>query len=148
MIRSDGVIKILDFGIAKLSEAVLPQGRGLNVDEEAATAIKPPSTNPGMIIGTAKYVSPEQAKGKEIDARSDIFSFGIVLYEMLSGKRAFGSETRLEIISSILLERGLATEAIAVFYKDEPVWDPIRSDPPSPICCDVWAFRSDLECGA
>ena len=102
MIRADGVVKILDFGIAKLSEIILPQRSGLNVDEEAATAIKPPSTNPGMIIGTASYMSPEQAKGKGIDVRSDIFSFGIVLYEMLSGKRAFGGETPLEIISSIL----------------------------------------------
>ncbi|MGI8898319.1 MAG: serine/threonine protein kinase, partial [Pyrinomonadaceae bacterium] len=102
MIRADGVVKILDFGIAKLSGAVLSQGRGLNVDEEAATAIKPPSTNPGMIIGTPNYMSPEQAKGKEIDARSDIFSFGIVLHEMLTGQRAFEGETPLEIISSIL----------------------------------------------
>ena len=102
MIRDDGVVKILDFGIAKLSEAVLSQGRGLNIDGEAATAIKQPSTNPGMIIGTASYMSPEQAKGQEIDARSDLFSFGIVLYEMLSGKQAFGGETPLEIISSIL----------------------------------------------
>ncbi|MFN2393860.1 MAG: serine/threonine protein kinase, partial [Pyrinomonadaceae bacterium] len=75
MIRSDGLVKILDFGIAKLSEQKIE-----SIDEEAATAIKPPSTNPGMIIGTANYMSPEQAKGKQIDARSDIFSFGIVLY--------------------------------------------------------------------
>ena len=115
MIRSDGVVKILDFGIAKLSEVLLPQGSELNIDGEAATAIKPPSTNPGMIIGTANYMSPEQAKGKEIDARSDIFSFGIVLYEMLSAKRAFGGETPLEIISSIL--------------KDEP--EPIRQLSPA-----------------
>jgi TolB-like protein len=109
------VVKILDFGIAKLSEAALSQGRVLNINGEAATAIKLPSTNPGMIIGTANYMSPEQAKGKEIDARSDIFSFGIVLYEMLSGKRAFGGETPLEIISSIL--------------KDQP--EPIRRLSPS-----------------
>jgi eukaryotic-like serine/threonine-protein kinase len=74
----------------------------LSVGEEDATAIKPQSTSPGMVIGTANYMSPEQAKGKEIDARSDIFSFGIVFYEMLTGKRAFEGETALESISSIL----------------------------------------------
>ncbi len=96
MIRQDGLAKILDFGIAKLSES--PK----SVGEEDATAIQKPSTSPGMIIGTANYMSPEQAKGKEIDARSDIFSFGIVFYEMLTGKRAFEGETALESISSIL----------------------------------------------
>ncbi|HEY0657584.1 MAG TPA: protein kinase [Pyrinomonadaceae bacterium] len=97
MIRADGLVKILDFGIAKLSEQKIE-----SIDAEAATAIKAPSTNPGVIIGTANYMSPEQARGKEIDARSDIFSFGLVLYEMLSGRRAFAGENALEIISSIL----------------------------------------------
>jgi eukaryotic-like serine/threonine-protein kinase len=96
MIRADGLAKILDFGIAKLSETPT------NIGEDDATAIQKPSTSPGMIIGTANYMSPEQAKGKEIDARSDIFSFGIVFYEMLTGKRAFEGETALESISSIL----------------------------------------------
>ena len=98
MIRPDGVVKILDFGIAKLSSPpVVASG-----SSEDATAIKPQSTSPGMIVGTANYMSPEQAKGKDIDARSDIFSFGIVFYEMLTGRRAFEGETALESISSIL----------------------------------------------
>lgn len=96
MIRANGLAKILDFGIAKLPEP--PK----SVGEEDATAIKPQSTSPGMIIGTANYMSPEQAKGKEIDARTDIFSFGIVFYEMLTGKLPFTGETALESISSIL----------------------------------------------
>jgi eukaryotic-like serine/threonine-protein kinase len=96
MIRPDGLVKILDFGIAKLSEPPVS-----NVDKEAATAINS-GTSPGMIIGTANYMSPEQAQGKKVDGRSDIFSFGIVLYEMLTGRRAFEGETALESISSIL----------------------------------------------
>jgi len=97
MLRPDGLVKLLDFGIAKLSEK-----RAVPLDEEAATAIKPEGTSPGMIIGTANYMSPEQAKGKEIDARSDIFSFGIVLYEMLAGKRAFVGENALDVLGAIL----------------------------------------------
>ena len=99
MIRQDGLAKILDFGIAKLLESPAAAGR---LGEDDATAIKPQSTSPGMIIGTANYMSPEQAKGKEVDAKTDIFSFGIVFYEMLTGKRAFEGETALESISSIL----------------------------------------------
>jgi serine/threonine protein kinase/Tfp pilus assembly protein PilF len=98
MIRPDGVVKILDFGIAKLSAPPV----GANGSSEDATAIKPQSTSPGMVVGTANYMSPEQARGKKIDARSDIFSFGIVFYEMLTGRRAFEGETVLESISSIL----------------------------------------------
>lgn len=101
MVRSNGLAKVLDFGIAKLSEPAA-SASSLNLSGEDATAIKPHSTSPGMIIGTANYMSPEQAKGQEIDARSDIFSFGIVFYEMLTGKPPFAGETALETISSIL----------------------------------------------
>ncbi len=101
MVRPDSLVKILDFGIPKLSEPPAVAAR-LNVDGDAATAIKPQGTSPGMIIGTANYMSPEQAKGKEIDARSDIFSFGIVLYEMLTGRRAFAGESALDTIGTIL----------------------------------------------
>jgi serine/threonine-protein kinase len=97
MIRPDGLVKILDFGIAKLTEK-----KADSIDAEAATAIKAEGTSPGMIIGTASYMSPEQAKGKPIDARSDIFSFGVVLYEMLSGKQPFEGENALDVIGSIL----------------------------------------------
>ncbi len=97
MIRPDGLVKILDFGIAKLTEKKVQ-----SIDAEAATAIKAEGTSPGMIIGTASYMSPEQAKGKPIDARSDIFSFGVVLYEMLSGKPPFEGENAMDVIGSIL----------------------------------------------
>ena len=96
MIRPDGFVKILDFGIAKLIEK-----RTNPIDEEAATAIKA-GTQYGMIIGTASYMSPEQARGKDIDARSDIFSFGVMLYEMLVGKPPFEGENAIDVIGSIL----------------------------------------------
>jgi len=97
MIRSNGLVKILDFGIAKLLSSNNPQ----SLDGEAATAIKS-GTTPGMIIGTANYMSPEQAKGKEVDARTDIFSFGVVLYEMMAGNLPFEGETAMEMIGAIL----------------------------------------------
>ncbi len=99
MIRPDGLVKILDFGIAKLSEG--PAARGQSVDDEAATVIKS-GTRAGIIIGTASYMSPEQARAKLVDARSDIFSFGVVLYEMLAGRKPFAGETALDFMVSII----------------------------------------------
>ena len=97
MVRPNGLVKILDFGIAKLSSS----NNQSNLDTEAATAIKS-GTTPGMIIGTANYMSPEQAKGREVDGRSDIFSFGVCLYEMLTGRLPFTGENALDVIGAIL----------------------------------------------
>ncbi|MDH3530064.1 MAG: serine/threonine protein kinase, partial [Acidobacteriota bacterium] len=96
MVRKDGLVKILDFGIAKLTEQRKPE-----IESEDKTAVQV-NTSPGMIIGTANYMSPEQAKGKEVDSRTDIFSFGVLLYQMITGELPFDGESPLEIIGSIL----------------------------------------------
>ena len=96
MIRPDGFVKLLDFGIAKLTEKNREP-----IDEEAETAIKT-GTSPGMIVGTAAYMSPEQARGKPIDHRTDIFSFGVVLFEMTTTKHPFEGENTIDVVGSIL----------------------------------------------
>ncbi len=98
MVRSDGIVKILDFGIAKLTDL----NNSTEIDAEAKTVVKYTITMPGMIIGTPQYMSPEQARGQKIDFRSDIFSFGVVLYEMLTGKPPFAGATNMDVIGSIL----------------------------------------------
>src|SRR5580692_225488 len=92
----DNRLKILDFGLAKLTQ---PEP---GAQTSLATATQ--GTEAGMVLGTAGYMSPEQVRGKVLDARSDIFSFGAILYEMLSGKRAFHGETPADTMSSILKE--------------------------------------------
>jgi serine/threonine protein kinase len=96
MLRRDGIVKVLDFGLAKLAEAPATQ-----VDHEANTRAQI-KTAPGIVMGTANYMSPEQARGKETDERTDIWSLGVVIYEMLTGKAPFLGETSSDVLASIL----------------------------------------------
>ena len=95
MIRRDGIVKVLDFGIAKLIE------QEVQTDSEALTKMMM-STSPGVMIGTVAYMSPEQARGLTVDARSDIWSLGVMLYEMLAHRRPFEGPTMSHVIVSIL----------------------------------------------
>ncbi len=96
-ITTDGRVKILDFGLAKLR----PQRNEL-IGSDIATQKQ--ITDPGTIMGTVGYMSPEQVRGQDVDHRSDIFSFGVILYEMLSGRRTFSGESAIEVMNSILKE--------------------------------------------
>jgi serine/threonine-protein kinase len=96
MVRSDGIVKLLDFGLLKLTAAQTAE-----VDSEGQTKLQV-RTSAGVIMGTTAYMSPEQARGLEMDARTDIWSFGCVLYEMLANQQAFHGETMTDVLANII----------------------------------------------
>jgi hypothetical protein len=110
-IRTDGTVKVLDFGLAK---AIDPGAGGDAMNSPTLTA---QGTRAGTIIGTAAYMSPEQARGKPVDKRADIWAFGVVLYEMLTGERAFKGDDISEILAAVLRD----SPAVDRLPKDTPV---------------------------
>ena len=114
-VRNDGTVKVLDFGLAKLSNT----GPGAGDLSQSATLTSPAVTTMGLILGTAAYMSPEQARGRDVDKRTDIWAFGAVLYEMLTGMRAFTGED--------------VTETMAAVVKSTPDWGALPADTPEPV---------------
>jgi eukaryotic-like serine/threonine-protein kinase len=102
-VRPDGTVKILDFGLATL--------QALSARADASTALG--TTQPGILLGTAAYMAPEQARGGPTDARSDIFSFGAVLHEMLSGRRAFSGDSIADVLSAVIRDEPAALDSPA-----------------------------------
>jgi len=98
-VRADGTVKVLDFGLAKALE---PAGAAPTSVSMSPTITTPAMTQAGMILGTAAYMSPEQARGRTVDRRADIWAFGAVLFEMLTGARAFGGEDLAETIGAVI----------------------------------------------
>ena len=106
MLRPDGYVKVLDFGIAKLTE---PKAASDDHTIETTATLQ---TRPGLVLGTARYMSPEQARGQKVDARSDIWSLGVVLYEMVGGSPPFRGETPSDCIAAILTTEPLPLSGV------------------------------------
>jgi len=113
-VRPDGTVKVLDFGLAKAAE---PQDSAANVQDSPTLSIA--ATQAGVILGTAAYMSPEQARGKPVDKRADIWAFGVVLYEMFTGQRLFGGET--------------VSDTLAAVITKEPDWEVLPASTPARI---------------
>jgi eukaryotic-like serine/threonine-protein kinase len=110
MVRPDGLVKVLDFGIAKPDK-----NRWHGGDHEQPSLTKPDIE---VIMGTASYVSPEQALGQELDVRTDVFSLGVIIYEMVTGQLPFGGNTRAEVLQTLLSNDNLLS--LDVLHDDEP----------------------------
>ncbi|MGA2263073.1 MAG: protein kinase [Acidobacteriota bacterium] len=102
IVTRNGQVKVLDFGLAKLVEHGLGSGDPELQPTVTSAASEAPRTDEGMLVGTVAYMSPEQAQGKKIDGRSDIFSFGAVLYEMITGRSAFKGENKISTLAAII----------------------------------------------
>ena len=115
-VKADGTVKVLDFGLAK---AFQPEASGASASESPTISLTAAATQMGMVIGTAAYMSPEQAKGKTVSKRADVWAFGAVLYEMLAGTKAFSGED--------------VTDTIAAVVRAEPDWSALPLDVPARV---------------
>jgi len=115
-VRPDGTVKVLDFGLAKAMAPVAAMSPGVSMSPTITT---PAMTQMGVMMGTAAYMSPEQAKGREADKRSDVWAFGAVLYEMLTGRRAFDGEDMSDTLASVL--------------KSDPEWADLPAEVPPAV---------------
>jgi len=115
-VREDGTVKVLDFGLAKALASEAEQASSTVANSPTITAR---ATQLGMILGTAAYMAPEQAKGRAVDRRADVWAFGAVFYEMLSGRRAFEGDDVSEVLASVL--------------KTEPDWSALPANLPAPV---------------
>jgi serine/threonine protein kinase len=115
-VRSDGTVKVLDFGLAKAMDP--PSGSSPDVSQ-SPTITTPAMTQAGMILGTAAYMAPEQARGKVVDKRADIWAFVAVLFEMLTGRRAFGGDDVAETLANVI--------------NREPAWDTLPAAVPTHV---------------
>jgi serine/threonine-protein kinase len=113
-VRDDGAVKVLDFGLARATDSDAPAGSA-----SSPTFTSPAMTRHGVILGTAAYMSPEQAKGKRVDRRADLWAFGCVLFEMLTGKKAFAGDDIAETLTAIM--------------RDEPDWGALPTDTPESV---------------
>jgi len=132
IVGEDGRVKLLDFGLAKLTEKTVDAAFDSEADTATITARENVQTEEGMIVGTVAYMSPEQAEGKKLDARSDIFSFGSVLYEMVAGRRPFEGANKLSTLSAILHKEPPPLAKVAPDLPaelDKIIWRCLRKDP-------------------
>ena len=149
MLREDGLAKVLDFGLAKLAE----RKGGVPADSQAPTRAQV-RTMPGAVMGTAAYMSPEQARGREVDARTDIFSLGVVLYEMLAGRLPFAGETASDVMAAILtsepapLDEGTPAELRRIVRKSLQKKAGERYQTARDLLIDLKSLKHDLDVAA
>ncbi len=149
MVTEDSLVKILDFGLAKLSHPERDSVPGATKSSESFTGS-------GVIVGTAAYMSPEQAQGKEVDACSDIFSFGAVLYEMITGRRAFKGDSNISTLAAVLhdepdavdrIVQGIPSEFGSLIRKTLEKDRTLRYQNASDLVADLRRLQRDSESG-